>query len=396
MREANLDTDTSPHPTPSLHRRSRRCPGMEENGPEAAPEQPPDHRPSRRASRFQTAPTTTETVQPALEDWQPAEEVQAFCQLLVVFRTSLSQGMQSILSNLSHAPLRPGLEGLASTALTALLGLEKSLQPLCPSSAPVDLIAPSAADPVLSRRRISWGRSHPLSPVAAGGHPYAGSPALSRSSCSKSSQLGEGGGQQHSSFPPDGSSGQQLERVDAGPETPQSRADAADSCGVGCNLLLHLDSFGQPWSDAPPWSPGNQWSQFPSRREERGRDGQPICEGAPSSTDRPFLPGRADSGSPEVTVCHPALRSSRDGHGGRRSPHRPDSEAAGRTSNLPPSELPELLRRSTQGAEGRLAPLATSFLAGGLPSSPPGHLAYECHLSGDFLPEAQLSLYREI
>ena len=44
--------------------------------------------------------------------------------------------MRSILSNLCHAPLRPGLEGLASTALTALLGLEKSLQPLCPSSAP--------------------------------------------------------------------------------------------------------------------------------------------------------------------------------------------------------------------------------------------------------------------
>ena len=43
-----------------------------------------------------------------------------------------------------------------------------------------------------------------------------------------------------------GSSGQQLER----PETQQSRADAADSCGVGCNFLLHLDSFGQPRSDA--------------------------------------------------------------------------------------------------------------------------------------------------
>ena len=100
----------------------------EENGQEAAPEQRPDHRPSRRASRFQTAPTTTKTI-------QPAEEVQAFCQLLVDLRTSLSQGMQSILSNLSHAPLRPGLQGLASTALTALIGLEKSLQPLCPSFA---------------------------------------------------------------------------------------------------------------------------------------------------------------------------------------------------------------------------------------------------------------------
>jgi hypothetical protein len=121
LREASVDT--SPRPS-TIVVSEKSAPSQEENGPEAAPEQPPDHRPSRRASRFQTAPTTTETVQPALEDRQPAEEVQALCQLLVVFRTSLSQGMRSILSNLSHAPLRPGLEGLASTALTALLGLE--------------------------------------------------------------------------------------------------------------------------------------------------------------------------------------------------------------------------------------------------------------------------------
>jgi hypothetical protein len=69
-------------------------------------------------SRFQTAPTTTETVQPALEDRQPAP------------------------SGFSHVPLSRNAVRLvkslsrASTALTALLGLEKSLQPLCPSSAP--------------------------------------------------------------------------------------------------------------------------------------------------------------------------------------------------------------------------------------------------------------------
>ena len=133
LREASLDT--SPCPS-TIDASEKSTLSKEENGTEAAPEQPPDHRPFRRASRFQTAQTTPETVQPALEDRQPAEEVQAFCHLLVDFRTSLSQGMRSILSNLSHAPLRPGLEGLASTALTALLGLEKSLQPLCPSSAP--------------------------------------------------------------------------------------------------------------------------------------------------------------------------------------------------------------------------------------------------------------------
>ena len=62
LREASLDT--SPRPS-TIVVSEKSAPSQEENGPEAAPEQPPDHRPSRRASRFQTAPTTTETVQPA-------------------------------------------------------------------------------------------------------------------------------------------------------------------------------------------------------------------------------------------------------------------------------------------------------------------------------------------
>ena len=160
---------------------------------------------------------------------------------------------------------------------------------------------------------------------------------------------------------------------------------AADSRGAGCNLFLHLDSFGQPRSNAPPWFPGNQWSQFPSRREERGRDGQPVCEGPSGSTDgSTFLSGGADSGPAAVIVCRPVLRSHRDGYGSRGSPHRPGSEAAGRTGNFPARELPELLRGCTQGAEGCLAPPATGFFAGGLAPPSPGHLAYECNLSGDF------------
>jgi hypothetical protein len=69
----------------------------------------------------------------------------------------------------------------------------------------------------------------------------------------------------------------------------------AESGVTSSSTSIPLDSRGP----MPPWSPGNQWSQFPSRREERGRDGQLVCEGVPGSTDRLFLPRRADSGSPE-------------------------------------------------------------------------------------------------
>jgi hypothetical protein len=95
----------------------------------------------------------------------------------VDFRTSLSQGMRSILSNLSHAPLRPGLEGLASTALTALIGLEKSLQPLCPSFAP-----PLSTSPLpwlrlqTSPVEESPGAPPPSAPVLQGANPTQAPP----------------------------------------------------------------------------------------------------------------------------------------------------------------------------------------------------------------------------
>ena len=130
MREASLDT--SPRPSTIVASEKSRQ-SREENGPEAAPEQPLDHRPSRRAPRFQTAPTTTETIQPASEDKTPAEEVQALCQLLVNFRVPLSRrNAIHLVKSLSRASA-PRSGGLG---LHALIGLEKSLQPLCPSSEP--------------------------------------------------------------------------------------------------------------------------------------------------------------------------------------------------------------------------------------------------------------------
>ena len=49
------------------------------------------------------------------------------CQLIADFRASLHRRMQSVFSSPSHATLHPGLEGLTSTVLIALIGLEKTL-----------------------------------------------------------------------------------------------------------------------------------------------------------------------------------------------------------------------------------------------------------------------------
>ena len=106
LRERSLNTSPLPLITFTVEESKQ---SMEEIGAEAAPQQPPDHRPPRRASRFQSAP-----FQPASEGKSStAEEIQAFCQLQAGFCTSLFHGLQSILSNISHAPLCPGLEGLS-------------------------------------------------------------------------------------------------------------------------------------------------------------------------------------------------------------------------------------------------------------------------------------------
>ena len=65
--------------------------------------------------------------------------------------------MQSIFLDPSHATLRPGLEGLTSTVLTAMIGLEKTLQPLYPNGgAPSsDLQSPQQKSPPLNAASLS-------------------------------------------------------------------------------------------------------------------------------------------------------------------------------------------------------------------------------------------------
>ncbi len=155
LRERSLNTSPLPLITFTVEESKQ---SMEEIGAEAAPQQPLDHRPPRRASRFQSAPTT-ETFQPASEGVLPASSG--------FLHFPLSRIAVHLVKYLSRASA-PRSGGLVSTAPTALP---------CASAAPVDLTAPSAAAPAISRQRISWDPSPPpLSPVAEGGHPCTGPP----------------------------------------------------------------------------------------------------------------------------------------------------------------------------------------------------------------------------
>ena len=84
----------------------------------------------RRNVGSQTPPSPATNVLPLAA----AVEAEQLRQLIREFRASLSQKMDALSLPLSHANLRPCLEGMTSTTLTALIGLEKSLQQLGPPS----------------------------------------------------------------------------------------------------------------------------------------------------------------------------------------------------------------------------------------------------------------------
>ena len=81
------------------------------------------HSTRRNVSRPPDSSTPPPLWPPSVEGI-PIVEIQ-ICQFLVDFRVSLLLNMQSVFSSPSHATLRPGLEGLTSTVLIALVGLEK-------------------------------------------------------------------------------------------------------------------------------------------------------------------------------------------------------------------------------------------------------------------------------
>ena len=116
-------------------------------GLESPPPQDFDQATCRRPSRFQSGSIPLPHWPPSVVGI-PTVDV-PICQLLADFRASLHQRMQSIFLNPSDATLRPGLEGLTSTALIALIGLEKTLHlpPPPPQSPPLSAASPGVLSP---------------------------------------------------------------------------------------------------------------------------------------------------------------------------------------------------------------------------------------------------------
>ena len=295
--------------------------------------------------------------------------------------------MQSILSNLSRAPLRPGLEGLASTAFTALIGLERSLQPLCPSFAP-----PLSTSPIpcwlrlqTSPVEVSPGVPPPSAPSLQGPTsmqapppslgPHAVTPLSWAKVVGNSTQAPPRRINRTTRMCERRSGYAKVARRSSGqPRTAAESGITSSSSFTSIPLGRH----GQTLSDDPPGTSGPSSPRGGKNGVETG-----------SRFARVLRTARMDqqSSAEERTqalqqLLFAAPRS--DPTAIDREPHRPGSEAAGRTGYFPSRELPELLRGSTQGAKGRLAPPAAGSLAEGLSPSSPGHLAYECHLSGDF------------
>ena len=116
--------------------------------PPVTPRQPQEPR-NRRQRREQELPTSPELSQPPSVDGT-STTVRQICQLIQDFRVSLALKMGDILPSTSLSALRLSLEGMSSTVIIALVGLEKSLQPLCrpsetplPTGAPLLLLPPS-------------------------------------------------------------------------------------------------------------------------------------------------------------------------------------------------------------------------------------------------------------
>jgi hypothetical protein len=209
----------------------------------------------RSSSRFQSVVSTPSPYWPPLLGVIPTVEV-PIRQLLTDFCASLYCRMQSVFSSPSHATLRPGLEGLTSPCL---IGLEKTLQPLYPhGGASSSDLHPPPATVFTPERRVSWG---PLSfgkaseSDSAGTAPHSWSKVVARSTLPPDSSLP----------PPDDLLSDPTNAWS--PVGPRNRRERKQR--VGGTGPVSLASFGKPRSDAPCWSPVEQWSQLPTREEER-------------------------------------------------------------------------------------------------------------------------------
>ena len=147
----------------------------------------------RRSSRFQSGSIPPPHWPPSVEGSSTVDV--PICQHLADFRASLLRRMQSIFLDPCHATLRPGLEGLTSTVLTALIGLEKTLQPLYPNGgAPSsDLHSPQQQSPPLNAASpVVLSPSEKLASPTLGPHavpPHSWAKVVARSTLPAGSSL---------------------------------------------------------------------------------------------------------------------------------------------------------------------------------------------------------------
>ena len=238
---------------------------------------------------------------PTVEGHIPIAEV-PICQFLADFRASLFLKMQSVYSSPSHATLRPGLEGLTSTVLIALVGLEKTLQQ--PFYSPG--VAPSPD-------------SHP---------PPQPSPPLSAASHGVHSLLSE---------------------RPASPTLGPFAVPPHSWAKVVARSTLPVDSPPSP-PDHPLSDPANAWSPAESRRgrERKQRDGAgPVATPLTLSANRGQVPLNGTQTSP-----------------GRNSPSRAQNRTPGYSKPATPTAVPPrrglraLLAPTPPQADGSVSPPA--------------------------------------
>ena len=117
-----------------------------------SPPQDFDQATRRRSSQFQGVSSTLPPRRPPLLEEIPAVEIIPICQFFADFCASIHLRMQSIFSSPSNAILCLDLEGLTSTVLIVLVGLEKTLQqplysPEGTQSPPLNAAPPEVSSP---------------------------------------------------------------------------------------------------------------------------------------------------------------------------------------------------------------------------------------------------------
>ena len=200
-----------------------------------SPPQDFDQAMRRRSSQFQGVSSTLPPRRPPLLEEIPAVEIIPICQFFADFCASIHLRMQSIFSSPSNAILCLDLEGLTSTVLIVLVGLEKTLQqplysPEGTQSPPLNAAPPEVSSP--SEKTAS----QTLGPNTVPPHAYR-------------AQHFTGGLSPIPIEPPIIGSNERVVTC----RVPHQMTDEAEEwVETRCNPF---DSSGQLWPSAPQWHP---------------------------------------------------------------------------------------------------------------------------------------------